>query len=243
MTIPGGAWAGGWDEPGVLSEVLIAGGTPGSGLFVYSAAPAFGNLTESVTAQAGTDLLGNAYLAGETFYSAGPLGVRVALNVSGSTIVLYTAATAAGPFVARSSGFSFLSNGGEISWGTIFGSVPGSPGTQETWHAMSPLLNSWAAVAGFAAPQYRLVASPANSVEIIGAINAAAATAATFFTLPTAYLPANNQPVCSMGENASLPAGLSPWIKCDTSGNLSVQNTAALGAWESFFHGFISLDA
>jgi hypothetical protein len=122
------------------------------------------------------------------------------------------------------------------------GTSPANPPAAETWHAMS-LKNSWANVSGFAVAQYRKVASPPNSVEITGAINAAAATAAAFYTLPAGYIPADKQAVCAMGANASVPAGLSPWIECDASGNLSVQNTGALGAWESFFHGFISLDA
>ena len=122
------------------------------------------------------------------------------------------------------------------------GTSDANPAVGESWHSMT-LANSWANVAGFAVAQYRKIGSPPNSVEIIGAINAAAATAATFFTLPAGYRPASNIPVCSMGENASLPAGLSPWIECTTGGVLSVQNTAALGAWESFFHGFIPLDA
>ena len=122
------------------------------------------------------------------------------------------------------------------------GTSDANPAVGESWHSMT-LANSWANVAGFAVAQYRKIGSPPNSVEIIGAINAAAATAAAFFTLPAGYRPASNIPVCSMGENASLPAGLSPWIECTTGGILSVQNTAALGAWESFFHGFIPLDA
>lgn len=112
----------------------------------------------------------------------------------------------------------------------------------EAWNTMT-LANGWANVAGFAAAKYRKVASPPNSVEIECSINAAAATASTFFNLPAGYRPANAQPVCSMGANAAIPAGLSPWIKCDALGNLSVQNTGALGAWESFFHGFVALDA
>jgi hypothetical protein len=130
----------------------------------------------------------------------------------------------------------------DINASGIDAANPASAGTVETWHAMT-LKNSWANVAGFAAAKYRKVASPPNSVEITGAISAAAATAATFYTLPTGYIPADKQAVCAMGANASVPAGLSPWIECDASGNLSVQNTGALGAWESFFHGFISLDA
>jgi hypothetical protein len=173
-------------------------------------------------------------------------------------------ASAAAGFSGGSAGFlNYLdANGGDNTialWGdggllvnvaaNVFGVKPGTgtsatnPAAQESWHAMTPLLNSWANVAGFASAQYRKVASPVNSVEIIGAINAAAATAAGFFTLPAGYRPAHNVPVCSMGANASVPSGLSPWIECTTAGALSVQNTGALGAWESFFHGFIPLDA
>ena len=65
------------------------------------------------------------------------------------------------------------------------GTSPTNPATVETWHTMS-LSNSWANVAGFAAAKYRLIASPPNTVEIIGAINAAAASSASFFTLPAA---------------------------------------------------------
>ena len=66
--LAGASWLGGWDEPGVLSIVLIAAGAPGSGLFVYSGPPAAGNLIGSIAAANGTDLFGNAYLAGFTSY-------------------------------------------------------------------------------------------------------------------------------------------------------------------------------
>jgi hypothetical protein len=118
---------------------------------------------------------------------------------------------------------------------------PGTTDTAETWQAMT-LLNSWANVAGFATARYRL--TPLNQVEVIGALSAAAATASTFFTLPAAYRPATQQPVAAAGASASVPAGLAPWIRVDTSGNLTVQNTGAVpAAWQIFFHGLISLDA
>jgi hypothetical protein len=128
----------------------------------------------------------------------------------------------------------------DINAAGITAANPAVSNANETWHAMT-LLNSWANVAGFATARYRKTAL--NQVEIIGAVNAAAATTATFATLPAGYQPASQQPACAMGANASVPAGLSPWIRCDTSGNLTVQNTGALGAWEAFFHGFIALDA
>jgi hypothetical protein len=88
----GGAWAGGWDEPGVLSLVLIQAGTPGSGLFVYSGAPAGGNLIYSVTAATGTDPFGNSYLAGETSYNnaASPSPIAYNLNLGSVTWYTYT---------------------------------------------------------------------------------------------------------------------------------------------------------
>ena len=90
MTIPGGSWAGGWDEPGVLSVVLINAGTPGSGLFVYSGTPAGGNLVYSVTGATGTDPFGNKYLAGETSYNNGASPSPIAYNLNLGSITWYT---------------------------------------------------------------------------------------------------------------------------------------------------------
>lgn len=87
MSMMGGlSWQGGWDEPGVLSVVLINGSTPGSGLFVYSGVPAAGNLIESIAATTGTDAFGNNYLAGDTVY----LNPGVALNLSSGALTFYT---------------------------------------------------------------------------------------------------------------------------------------------------------
>jgi len=154
--------------------------------------------------------------------------------------------TSGGPIVIDPTGSAAITIEGAL---TVTAPITATSGTAasptvittDTWHAMT-LANSWANVAGFATARYRLTA--ANQVEIIGAINAAAASAVTFFTLPAAYRPASQQPVAGAGANASVPAGLSPWIRCDTSGNLTVQNTGAIpAAFQLFFHGFISLDA
>src|SRR5215471_1353603 len=72
----GGAWAGGWDEPGVLSIVLIGAGTPGQGLFMYdTAAPQAGHLIASIAPTAGTDTVGNSYVAGIASYASVGTGV------------------------------------------------------------------------------------------------------------------------------------------------------------------------
>jgi hypothetical protein len=123
------------------------------------------------------------------------------------------------------------------------GTSPANPATPESWHAMA-LGNGWTNLAGNVAAKYRKVAAPDNSVEIIGAIQANAATSANFFDLPAGYQPNSSQPAGAMGASGNVPAGLSPWVRCDSSGALTVQNTGAVpAAWTAFFHGFISLDA
>lgn len=127
----------------------------------------------------------------------------------------------------------------------ILGLVAANPSvanTNETWHTMSPLSNGWAAVAGNVANQYRLVASPPHSVEIIGVLSAAAATTSTFFTLPAGYRPAHQQQF-AVGANSGVTAGNSAFIQCATSGALTVIGVGTGAANTAVYHGFISLDA
>jgi hypothetical protein len=74
----------GWhiDENGFAEfhDVLVTGGSvvvtgTGEGMFVYSAAPALGNLITSIASAAGTDPYGNAYLKGLGVYSGGQIEV------------------------------------------------------------------------------------------------------------------------------------------------------------------------
>lgn len=123
------------------------------------------------------------------------------------------------------------------------GTSPTNPAAVETWHAMSPLLNSWAAQASpNVQPQYRRVASPNNTVEVIGSLSAAAATAITFFQLPANYRPSSQQPfpVGTFSGSSALDNVIFGF--CDTSGNLTIQQRSA-SATGIYFHGFISLDA
>ena len=61
-----------------------------SGAFFYSAAPAAGNLVESVTSAAGTDAFGNVYLAGYTVYSNSGGVPLSAMNTVASALRFYT---------------------------------------------------------------------------------------------------------------------------------------------------------
>jgi hypothetical protein len=123
----------------------------------------------------------------------------------------------------------------------IFGTATAGSVTPENWHPMA-LGNSWANNAGFAAASYRKVASPPNSVEVQGALSATAATSGIFFQLPSGYRPTNAQGF-PCGSSGGAIAGSAPNIRCDTSGNLSVNNSTVPSASTFFFHGFISLDA
>ena len=65
MSTPGGvSWAGGWDEPGVLSVVIVQAGTPGTGIFVYSGTPAAGNSPVAWVTPASADPYGNSVQPG-----------------------------------------------------------------------------------------------------------------------------------------------------------------------------------
>ena len=302
MTTPGGlSWQGGWDEPGVLSVVIVESGQPGTGVFVYSGVPASGNPPIGWISAAATDPYGNTITpASDVVIGAGqdgspqvvlesssgsgeiafPLpgtwtnypnifgslsGSGGLLSINGptdSTIDDQVFVSLASAAVEGSGSTGFLAyidanagrntiaewsfNGLTVNVGSVTAVEPGTgtsatnPAVGESWHAMT-LANSWANVAGFATARYRLTAL--DQVEVIGAIDASSASSAVFFTLPSGYRPASQQAVCAMGASGSVPAGLSPWVRCTTGGALSVQNTGALGAWEAFFHGFISLDA
>jgi hypothetical protein len=75
----GGAWAGGWDEPGVLSVVIVETGQPGTGVFVYSGTPANGNppiiwLTSATTDPFGNTLVDSGVMLAETASSGNAAG-------------------------------------------------------------------------------------------------------------------------------------------------------------------------
>ena len=158
----------------------------------------------------------------------------------------------AGSVVVQSQTTSGVTNGTVALNGgstTVTGKLTATSGTPsnlsvistDTWHAMT-LANGWANTAGNVTAQYRLLASPPNSVEIIGAILATGATSTTFFTLPAGYQPATQQAIPA-GATGGQVAGTTPFVQCSTAGVLTLQH-GTIGAVDTYvFHGTISLDA
>jgi hypothetical protein len=84
------------------------------------------------------------------------------------------------------------------------------------------LLNGWTAPGGGnPLPQYRKTSR--NEVQIIGVINGAASTSATFAQLPAGYIPATHQPQTAIGMSGNAAAiDNAAYAQIDTSGNLTV---------------------
>jgi hypothetical protein len=100
----------------------------------------------------------------------------------------------------------------------LYGTSPAN-GLAEPWNALT-FQNGWANVgAPFTTGHYRLVASPANSVQIVGVFNPGATKAdgTTIATLPTDYHPisTNINPVY-----VNTMTTQSPSFELDTSGNV-----------------------
>jgi hypothetical protein len=81
----------GWQTESVVQ--LIAGNTiiNSAGNFVYSGAPAAGNLAASLAPASGTDIFGNNYLAGVASY-----GTSIATVLGSGFITFYTGSLAGG---------------------------------------------------------------------------------------------------------------------------------------------------
>ncbi|HEY2089889.1 MAG TPA: hypothetical protein VGH54_28195 [Mycobacterium sp.] len=228
----------GWSNQVVQASEVIIAGYPDA-LFVYFGTPGPNKLIASIAAVGGTDPYGNAYQPGITSYNGTPNFISIAnsiISLSNGVLIEEN-----GPFL------SIGGTGGQaINIDLPFGEAvtavqPGTSVTPEAWHAMT-MLNGWIDTAGFAPAQYRWVASPPNSVEIIGTISATAATAITFATLPAGYRPASVQGFAIGTTNGQ--TGQVCQVRCDASGNLTVNSAPAVPVNQAyFFHGFISLDA
>jgi len=107
---PGIGWAIFQDGSADFNNLTIRGTFTGnnfvinnSGEFFYSGTPAAGNLIASIATAAGTDVSGNAYLAGITSYrNVG--GTFIAANqnpTTGGAVTIYSAASEAGPWTIQ----------------------------------------------------------------------------------------------------------------------------------------------
>lgn len=120
---------------------------------------------------------------------------------------------------------------------------PGTASTIETWHAAT-LQNSWTNFGGgWVTAQYRRIASPAKTVEVIGLVTGGTSTAGTvLLNLPTGYRPTNNQrnPAYGFGGTMNIVTE-SPALDTLPNGNITL--TAQANATIIGFHFLVSLDA
>jgi hypothetical protein len=226
------------DGSAEFNNVVIRDGSivSGSALY-YQGTPALNTLVASISDVLFADAFGNVIQLGVTAYQVGDSGHWVSLegesvNFSGGGTVGGTNTGNVTVNVPSSANYLFISGGGFNSTG----GTPANPSvlSTDTWHSMA-LLHGWAE--GNAVQcQYRLVASPPNSVEVIGSLNGAGETSAVFATLP--YIPASAQMVPAYDTTVAA-TGIA--VVCDTSGNLSIVGSSLINRYT--FHGFISLDA
>lgn len=123
----------------------------------------------------------------------------------------------------------------ELSADTIKANVSGSA---EAWHGMT-LLNGFAnRGAGFAAASYRLVPSPANTVQLVGQVTAGGASGTVMATLPAGYRPTTEQPFWAY-NNTSNVALLGT---VGTNGNVTLFGSSLAASNVCQFSGLVSLD-
>jgi hypothetical protein len=246
------------------SGLFVYSGAPAAGNLIYSITAAaghdlFGNATlggaTSYQFTGGTYQAVNIFNAQLNWYSAtteaGPWTIGTGIDGRDNEINI---GTGTGTVQVASNDVILGNNGAlQVNFPTQSTGLDGATiapngiyqrlvGVEDTWHAMTPLANSWANLAGQVTCQYRLIASPPNTVEIIGTLNAAAATANTFFTLPAGYRPASAQQF-PIGVTSGATANTVPSIQCATSGALTTNRVGLGAANDIVFHGFISLDA
>lgn len=257
----------------IASTVIIFGpsGTP-TGLFVYKPGtrPGPGNPPVAWVTENATDPYGNAVpdpvigTQDPTTGSARLNGANVLLTYTPGGAGVAPAALSqvpAGVLALQSGGTSLADGQGVLNVFSVAAGLLGAPGAvfntgqylygadpasgaPTSWAGMT-LLNSWANNASFGAARYRPLGSPPNSIEVTGALSAAAATNAIFWQIPAIYQRPNSAGGRPCHTNTGNSAATSvAGIRWDTLGNLSVASNAALPNGATYFFGFtIPLDA
>lgn len=255
----------GWSSQAVLAQLVIIEG-PNDGMFVYNGTPTLGNLIASTASQAGTDAEGNFYFAGETTYVNG-VSQFVALNSAGGVLSWQTASAAGGPYAIQASftltnlpAANTLGLSANLLWvaNPVLADslwvpsadipVGAAPTGAETWHSLNALgySNSWADSGVNVAGQYRLIASPPRTVEIIGDLTVGTVTDGTLIaTLPANYRPTHSQLIVNLQVPSGTPTNPGNMrLSVGTDGTIKSQGLAGLAAPNRiYFHDFISLDA
>jgi hypothetical protein len=110
-------------------------------------------------------------------------------------------------------------------------------GTAETWHGLA-YSNSWANAGGTTVHgSYRLVASPANSLQLVGGLTPGTKTDATkVATLPTGYRPTTNMDIGVNVDVTVAAGGQSPHFNI-------IASTGAVNCYGCGSAGFVSFNA
>jgi hypothetical protein len=223
-------WTINQDGTAEFNDVTIRGGEiiGGTSLLYSSFPPALGNLIGSDSAGGGTDSVGNVYLPGIVAYSAG--GTQ-ATTVYGSGIGFWTATGPGGPWTTTGDGINPVSGGGTAVSGTLLevtcpvyggltASVPGTPGTLETWHSLG---TAGATGCTLEQARYRMTVEGETEIDIALVAGAGGSTAGTYTwsnTLPAAYrFTGNYSRAYNMGYVDPVSAGVeNPAIAVDGAG-------------------------
>jgi hypothetical protein len=216
-----------WSNQGI-SLIVIQAGTGFSGLFVYSGAPASGNLIASIAASAGTDPFGNAYPQG--IMDQVPGGALQGVWNAASITLDKVSGVLAPPHITLSDGTASVTDGtvinsGGITTPLVTAVVPGdTAGTPETWHALTPAAG-WSNAGGVQPDlAYRLTAQ--GDVELVGHISGTIAGTTLIATLPSGYFSTSISYTTPLvvSVSAGLTAAVTPRITMDgTTGQLSVK--------------------
>ena len=233
-----------------------------NGIFFYIPNAGTGNLRAAITTTDGTDQYGNSYHGGlfvnqKQVWATGDHSDSIVLNPAGGTAgpeiqfvptgfnaLYHFLMDQAGNRVlaepVNASGASFEVNGDAQVNTALYAKDPNAV-FRETWHSVI-LVNGWANKAGAQAAKYRKLASPPNSVEIVGDITGGTATnSTTLFQLPAGYRPPTVSPatpIYTANRNANNDP---PVVFLDTSGNVKLFNCA--GATELQINAIFALDS
>ena len=236
-------------EGSITTTQVIAAGS--GGVYTYSSTPAAGNLVSTdlpAVPEGGTDPYGNAIpSAGQTTYYV-TAGTAYAITTYGGSVSWYTATSQAGPYTQAAS-LGLLNPSGP---GTLITSTAGIASGLAVddvavgeWQ-QATLETGWAGSgSGVDGLWWRLLAAPANTLEIIADITGADITGnSVCAVLPDAVAPAtpSNQPA---GWNVTSDSPSSyPWVYVsEASESCHVQVTGIQAEdVEIFFHIFVPLD-
>lgn len=215
------------------------------GAFFYSGTPALGNLVQSITSVAGTDSVGNAYLAGTTTYT-NIGGTFFAVNQWQNRQAFYTAAAAAGPYsegaAMRLSGTAVLIDVFapvthlQLPNVQANGAIPNMVGGQ-FWS-----IDSWTTVAaGFGGGwtgtlSYMMTPDGFVALDVHLTPGGTVADGTAIFTLPIAYAPMTAKQ-CAMSSDGGLKAiggGEFPHLYITNGGVIQCFGATAAG---SYFRG------